>query len=297
VAATLPCMNAIPLPRLSRRQLIVALVAAALAAGSIVVAAPELGGVAERIATMNAAWIAFAVLLELASCLSFVALFRRYFGDLAGGLARRLAWTGLASNALLPGGGVCGLAVPAYMLHVRGVPTAKLMRRSARLFGLATAVTVAVLMAGGLVCLAGCGPRDFVRAGVPVIAAAVIALAAWCKFGGASAERGAATAAAGFLLFDIAALGAALAAAGDPLPVGALVLGYLVGYVASIVPIPGGIGVVDAGLAGALTAYGARPSQAAAAVLVYHAIAFWLPSLGGAVAFVSLRANRDAAAV
>src|SRR6185437_596816 len=41
--------------------------------------------------------------------------------------------------------------------------------------------------------------------------------------------------------------------------------------------------------AGCLIAYGAPPTQAAAAVVVYHAIAFWIPSLGGLAGFGLLR--------
>jgi uncharacterized membrane protein YbhN (UPF0104 family) len=49
--------------------------------------------------------------------------------------------------------------------------------------------------------------------------------------------------------------------------------------------------VLDAGPAGAMIAYGVGPAHAAAAVLVYHAIAFWVPGLGGAASLVSLRAQ------
>jgi uncharacterized membrane protein YbhN (UPF0104 family) len=47
--------------------------------------------------------------------------------------------------------------------------------------------------------------------------------------------------------------------------------------------------VLEGGLAGCLIAYGAAPTQAAAAVVVYHAIAFWIPSLGGLAGFALLR--------
>jgi hypothetical protein len=47
--------------------------------------------------------------------------------------------------------------------------------------------------------------------------------------------------------------------------------------------------VLDAGLVGALALYGLPVTHAAAAVLVYHAIAFWLPTLGGTVAYARLR--------
>ncbi|MEA2295524.1 MAG: hypothetical protein QOE86_3163, partial [Solirubrobacteraceae bacterium] len=48
-------------------------------------------------------------------------------------------------------------------------------------------------------------------------------------------------------------------------------------------------GVLDAGLVGALLLYGAEPAAAAAAVLVYHAIALWIPATGGLLAYARLR--------
>ena len=79
------------------------------------------------------------------------------------------------------------------------------------------------------------------------------------------------------------------AATGLRPPLAALVVAYLVGYLANATPIPAGIGVLDAGLVGALVLYGLPVTHAAAAVLVYHAIAFWLPTLGGTVAYARLR--------
>ena len=38
-----------------------------------------------------------------------------------------------------------------------------------------------------------------------------------------------------------------------------------------------------------LILYGAPATQAAAAVVVYHAIAFWIPSLGGVIGYALLR--------
>jgi uncharacterized membrane protein YbhN (UPF0104 family) len=94
-----------------------------------------------------------------------------------------------------------------------------------------------------------------------------------------------------YLACDIAALGATFAAAGRPLPVAPLVLGYLIGYLANLIPAPGGFGALEGGLAGALIAYGAPATQAAAAVVVYHAISFWIPSLGGLAGYALLRAR------
>ena len=95
--------------------------------------------------------------------------------------------------------------------------------------------------------------------------------------------------AVGFLGFDIAMLWVTFAATGHRLPATALIVAYIVGYLANLIPIPGGVGVLEGGLAGMLILYGAPPTEAAAAVLVYHAIAFWIPSLGGPAGYWRLR--------
>ena len=304
--------SSLPFQLPSARRLCVSGLVLLLGAASLAVAAIEFGDVGQELSGMQPGWIAAAVLFELGSCLSFVAIFRHFFHDVPAGEARKLAWTGLASNALLPGGGVSGMAVPAWLMHQRGMPARTAVRRASGLFCLTSAVNVGVLLAAGGLLVVGIasGPHDLLRAGLPTLGAAVVAgaacalVAARRKGGGAGSalvegalDAGEACArpgwrllgAAGYLLFDIAALWAAVAAAGCAQPVTALIVAYIVGYLANLVPMPGGIGALDAGLAGALVAYGAPVTQAAAAVLVYHAIAFWLPSLGGLACFASLR--------
>src|SRR5262249_47355073 len=95
--------------------------------------------------------------------------------------------------------------------------------------------------------------------------------------------------AVGYLVFDICVLCACLHALGSAPPVAGLVLGYTIGYLASTLPVPGGVGVLDGGLAGALTLYHVPGPHIAAAILVYHAIALWVPGLGGMVAYARLR--------
>jgi uncharacterized membrane protein YbhN (UPF0104 family) len=46
-----------------------------------------------------------------------------------------------------------------------------------------------------------------------------------------------------------------------------------------------------------LIAYGAPATQAAAAVVVYHAIAFWIPSLGGLIGYALLRRRESREAI
>ena len=95
--------------------------------------------------------------------------------------------------------------------------------------------------------------------------------------------------AVGYLGFDIAVLLVTLRAFGHAPSVPVVMLAYSIGYAANWLPIPGGVGVLDAGLTGALVLYGVSPVHAAAAVIVYHAIAFWIPGLGGVLAYLRLR--------
>jgi uncharacterized membrane protein YbhN (UPF0104 family) len=269
---------------------------------------------------MNPGWIAAAVALELASCVSFVVLFRLFFDRVEAADARALAWTSMASGVLLPGGGVGGLAIGGWLMHLAGAPTRWIVRRSSALFFLTSAVNGAAIVVAALLLAAGAaGPHDFDRAELPGLATAALILlfvaAPWI-----AARRGAAmpwlttitagirdaermawhpswrlAGALGYLGFDIAVLWATFSAIGHAPPVPALVLGYTIGYLANALPIPGGAGVLDAGLAGALVLYGATPTHAVAAVLVYHAIALWIPSLGGLIAYTRLRPRLAAA--
>jgi uncharacterized membrane protein YbhN (UPF0104 family) len=71
--------------------------------------------------------------------------------------------------------------------------------------------------------------------------------------------------------------------------IGILVLGYLIGQLGGNLPVPGGIGGVDAGLVGTFALYHQPLAATTAAVLVYHALALWIPGVLGSVAFVQLR--------
>jgi uncharacterized protein (TIRG00374 family) len=93
----------------------------------------------------------------------------------------------------------------------------------------------------------------------------------------------------GFLAFDVAVLWAAFMAFGYTPALGVLVLGYLIGQLGGNIPLPGGIGGVDGGLIGTFALYHQPLAVTTAAVLVYHAIAIWIPALIGSVAFVQLR--------
>ncbi len=271
--------------RLRRRLIGAVIVTAAII--SLVLAVPSLRHIASTIKHMSPGWIALAIGLELASDASFVVIFRLFFDRVPAPVARELAWTEEASGALLPGGGVGAYAVGGWLLHRAGISTRRILKRSSGLFFLTSATNVAAMAGAGVLLAAGVGrsPGGFLRAVVPIIAAVtatavVLALpilvstrritAGWVRdliCGVPVAERALAggswrlSGAIGYLGFDIAVLGVTMAATGHPLPVPALVLAYIVGYLANLIPIPGGIGVLEGGLAGCLSSTVRQPPR------------------------------------
>jgi uncharacterized membrane protein YbhN (UPF0104 family) len=301
--------------RIARRLLAPVILSAAI--GSLLLAVPPLRGVAREVTHLHPVWVLAAVALEVGSCLAFIVIFRLYFDEVPAGAARELAFTEQGSGALLPGGGVGALALGGWLLRRAGMSTSSIIDRSSAQFFHTSAVNVAALVGGGalLIVYEPISALDLVRAGIPIaggLAATAVVLAipllvgrsqhrrrpGWLvdlAAGITRARRSLAApswrllGAAGYLGFDIAALGATFAATGHPLPLAPLVLGYMIGYLANLIPVPGGFGVLEGGLAGTLIAYGAPATQATAAVIVYHAIAFWIPSLGGLMGYALLR--------
>lgn len=92
---------------------------------------------------------------------------------------------------------------------------------------------------------------------------------------------------------NIACLALAIMAVRSPIPWSGLILAWSVGVGAASFGItPGGLGLVEAALAGALVAAGAHTPQAVAAVLVYRLISFWLVDALGWVLYLTTR-NRE----
>ena len=283
---------------------------------ALLAAVPGLRGVLREIREIGPGWAGLAVALEIASSVSFVVVFRLFFDRLEPRDARALAWTTQGSGALLPGGGAGGLAIGGWLTHMTGVPVSWIARRSAALFLVGGAVSGAALVGAGIALIAGVpGPHNLLTVVLPTAAAAggMLAIASlpailhswgreprWLAPIAASVREGEhitfcrrpswrLLGALGYLAFDVAVLWVLLRADGSAPNIAVLTLAYSVGYAANWVPIPGGIGVLDAGLTGALVLYGVSPVHAAAAVIVYHAVAFWVPGLGGLFAYLRLR--------
>jgi uncharacterized membrane protein YbhN (UPF0104 family) len=93
----------------------------------------------------------------------------------------------------------------------------------------------------------------------------------------------------GYWAWDNAVLWATFQAVGADVPLSVVVMGYLIGQLGGLLPLPGGVGGIDGGLIGTLVVFGAPAGATTAAVLAYRLILFWLPLIGGAIAFTGLR--------
>jgi uncharacterized membrane protein YbhN (UPF0104 family) len=291
---------------------------------ALLLAVPGLHSVLAHLEDANPGWVAAAIGLEVLSCVSFVVLFDLVFGKLGRSLSSRLSLAELAVNSVVSVSGMGGLALGAWVLRSKGISVERIAKRSVLIFVLTSAVNVGAVVVIGVPMWLGLlpGSRDALLTLLPSAAALIaiagtLVLARWAKSaaerkprdrgrsavalvaisGGVHDALGLIAAhdwrllgAVGYWLFDNIALYACLAAFGHAPAFWGVAMAYLVGMLANSIPIPGGFVAVEGGLVGMLLLFGARPASAVvAAVVIYRAISLWLPSIIGAVAFLSLR--------
>jgi uncharacterized membrane protein YbhN (UPF0104 family) len=88
---------------------------------------------------------------------------------------------------------------------------------------------------------------------------------------------------------DVAVLAVCFRAFGETPALGVLILGYFLGHIGNLVPVPGGIGGVEGGMVGVFVACGMPLSLAVVGTIAYQAISTWLPVAPGLGAYWSLR--------
>jgi uncharacterized membrane protein YbhN (UPF0104 family) len=321
-------VEAEPLPdefsasRLRRSLLILAGVVLVVAAA--VVLLPGLSSLRERFMGAQPGWLVFAGVLQLGSCACYVLAFRAVFcRRMSWRTSTEIALSELAANSVFSIGGAGGLALGAWILRRGGLPTAFIARRTIAFFLLTSLANVGFLGLGGLALATGLlhGSPDLLLGLIPaIVAAVVIALALGARQLAAVLARRSMRArlvaaaeaagegvdealrllrtgepllligAAGYLLFDVAMLGVCFSAFGNPVPpAGVLLVAYIIGQLGSLIPIPGGIGGVDAGLIGTLVLYGVDATDAAVAVIAYRGLLLAIPALLGLPALAVLR--------
>ena len=254
-------------------------------------------------------------------------------------LSSEIGLAELGANAVVPTGGAGGLALGAWALRRRGMPAERIARRSVAFFFLTSVPNVlgVVILGLGLALGVFQGRASLALSLLPALVAlaAVLATVAAGRWAARAGERRLAqqqaaqgrlprllaalgggveealsllrrpdpwllAGLAGYLAFDVMILWSTFHAfgAGAP-PLAILWIGYLIGELGGLVPVPGGLGGVDLGLVGALVLYHVPVGAATAAVLAYRAIALWVPAVAGSAAFVVLRRRlaHEAAAI
>ncbi len=325
-----PLPDALDARRLRRRVLQV--VALLVVVGLVAWLAPGLGEVRERLTAADPAWLAVAVALQVLSCLSYVLMFKPVFCPrMTWRSSYELGMSELAVGSIVPASGAGGLAFGAWALGKGGMPAAEIARRTVAFYVLKSAANFLAVAVLGIAMWLGAGPSvswllTLLPAGLAVAAiaavAAIPALAArrggrdreamsrprrWLAAAVDALEEGVREAghvlrrrdwrviagSLGYWAFDNAVLWACFEAFGESPALTLVLMGYLIGQLGGLLPIPGGIGGIDGGLIGALIVYGIPAAPTAAAVLAYRVILFWIPLLLGAAAFAALRKGLD----
>jgi uncharacterized membrane protein YbhN (UPF0104 family) len=294
---------------------------------AIFLLAPGLSEVRDRLADAKPGWLVLATALEALSFASYVVMFGPIFcTGLSWRRCWQIGGSELAMGSLVPASGAGGLALGAWVLHRGGMDGKRIARRSVAFFLIKSGVNfVAVAVVGVVMALGLVGPDvslwlTAVPAALASLALGAVALIPRLGPGrtsgpDASRLRRALSAArlavidgsseallilrsgnlrvlagsAGYWAFDNAVLWATLHAFGLSPPLTVVLMGYLIGQLGGLLPIPGGIGGIDGGLIGTLIVYGVPAAGTAAAVLAYRLILFWLPLIAGGIAFAGLR--------
>ena len=287
----------------------------------LLLAVPGLHGVGAVVADMSPPWVGGAIVLEILSCLGFVLIFVTVFDRAPFRFGARVALSEMAFGAAVSLGGAGSIAVGAWLMVERGVPSGHVAQRSAVLFLLTSAINLFTLAGFGL--LMGLGVLPGSTNPLLTIVPAVIALGTFLFFLGlprvtervarargsgrlATLLEGTASSirdtreilrhpswrllgAVAYLWFDIGVLWACFEATGHTPPIAVIVLAYQIGYLANVLPVPGNVGVLEGSFVGMLVLYHVHATTATAAAVVYHAIALWIPALWGTIAFLALR--------
>jgi uncharacterized membrane protein YbhN (UPF0104 family) len=313
--------------RLRRRLLQLAAIVVVVVV--VVMLVPGLADVRDRLGEASLGWLLVAAVLQLLSCLSYVAVFRAAFcSRLPWRMSYLIGMSELAANSLLPAGGAGGLALGAWALRRGGLPRERIAKRTVAFFLVTSAANVGLLIVSGVALALGAvgghaslalslGPALVAAAAVGAALALPRVIARRAKGappGAGRARRFLAEAAMatgdgvdesvrllrardpwllggaiGYLVFDIAVMWAAFRAFGPAPPLAILAIAYLVGQLGGLIPIPGGIGGADGGLIGALALFQVPLAAATAAVILYRAVLLILPAVLGGIALLRLR--------
>ncbi len=308
---------------LVRRGLVV--VVAIVVVVLIALFSPGLGSVRELLERASPGWIVLAIVLEILSSLSYVAMFRPAFCPrMSWRTTSEIALSEVAVGSIVPASGAGGVALGAWILNRSGMPGPVVARRSVAFLLVKSSVNFVAVAILGVIMWLGVGPNlspaltilgTVVSIGVLIGVPLIARMLARAGARGGKKVRAVAVAvydgtteagrllkrrnpllisgAIGYWLFDNLVLLATFHAFGLSPPLVIVLMAYLVGQIGGILPLPGGIGGIDGGLIGTLIVYGIPPAEATAAVLAYRVVLFWVPLVMGVPAWFFLRRGLD----
>jgi uncharacterized membrane protein YbhN (UPF0104 family) len=306
------------------------LVRGGIAVGVLVVVAigiialvPGLSGVRSAISGASPGWVAVALVIQLVGLTGAVVFVQAVFDELPRRLTWWQGWGMQGANAVLPTAGSTGVSY--WTVNAVGWSTYQFAERTAVMIIAPAAPNLVLIMGFGVLMGLGvvAGSSDWWLTWLPAaiafgVAAGAIAIAVWAEKLAKRVKRqrlaqGITIVATGVtgtvailrrrswrvvgtwvdLLGSIGVLWASLVAVGDHLPFSVVAMGYLVGQIAQVIPVPGGVGAIDAGVTGALVLYGAPATITTAGELISHGIDLAIPIVTGIIAFFFLPRQID----
>jgi putative heme transporter len=336
-----PEQEEMPRVHLTRRRMLLIAIFVLATVAFLYFVLPQLDGVRhtwDRLNDGDSWWIAVAVVLQVLSMISYIAIFQGIHVPPGSPISFRQSYqitmAGLAATRLFAAGGAGGVAVTAWALRRSGMERREVAERMLAFLVLLYGVYVVAMVICGVGLYSGlfAGEHPFaITIGPAIVGIVAILIFLAIAFVpqdlerrlGALAPRNHPRTARWFLRlaagpvslsggihfawqklrhpdwamigtvswwgFNIAVLYATFRAFGKAPPTAVLIQAYFVGMLGNLLPLPGGIGGVDGGMIGAFVAFGVSGSLALVAVLAYRLLAFWLPSIPGAIAYFQLR--------
>jgi uncharacterized membrane protein YbhN (UPF0104 family) len=289
----------------------------AVAAG-VLALVPGLSGVRSAIEGASSGWVLAAAGIQLAGIVGAVVFVQLVFADEPHQLTWKMGGAQQAANAVLPTAGSTGVGY--WTLSSIGWGAQRFAERTAVLIIAPAVPNAALIIVLGIGMGIGLfsGPSDWyltwLPAGVAIVVAAVAIWAArwghrlaahtsrkWLRSGLEVVATGVTGTVEVFrqrswrvlgtwldLFGAIGSLYACLIAVGAHLPFAVVAMSFVIGQLAQAIPVPGGIGAIDAGVTGALVLYGGDASVSAGAEIISHGLALTVPILAGSIAFALL---------
>ena len=299
-------------PKLIRGGIVFGVLVVLLA--GVLALVPGLSGIKSAITGASPGWIVAAFAIALVGVAGAVVFVQAVFDELPRRVTWWQGWGMQGANAVLPTAGSTGVSY--WTVNSLGWTTYQFAERTAVMIIAPAAPNLVFIVVFGIGMGLGifAGPSDWYLTWLPAVIAAIVivvavAAAIWAeriarRLKNKRLAQGLTILTTGVtgtvailrrrswrvlgtwidLLGSIALLWASLIAVDDHLPFAVVTMGYLIGQFAQVIPVPGGLGTIDASVTGMLLVYGAPTTVTTAGELISHGISLLVPIAIGALA-------------